>query len=400
MKMLLTLHSNIQFIYELVLAQMELDSFGVNYQVDNSLRRFIAEEGFNPDHLAKCCAYFKEINGILSDYHFIQQYNQTRSINQYLTHWFYPYKGKFHPQMVRALCNIIGLKKGDLLLDPFVGSGTAALEAQLLGIDFIGVDISPLCVLQSRVKTESLSVLDEIMKLRGKIQPLGRGMKRDNPRTELLFKPMTYEDIQNPKVRNFYILAEMIAHSDSERRRRDFTQSFKLNVDKMIASVEDYKRVVEKLGLMLGEVTIRQIDSRNLDLSDESVDGIITSPPYSIALNYVENDAHALEALGYDLTKIKDDFIGVRGRGPERFRLYYQDMECCYKEMYRVLKPRRYCVIVIGNVTYQGKEEKTSEWTKECCKRVGFKLVREIDKIVFGLYNVIQQEFIQIYKKE
>jgi tRNA G10 N-methylase Trm11 len=398
--MLLTLHRNIQFIYELVLAQMELDSFDISYQIDSNLRRFRAVKGFDVNHLAKCCAYFKEIDDILSNYHFIQQYNQTRSINQYLTHWFYPYKGKFHPQMVRALCNIIGLKEGDLLLDPFVGSGTAALEAQLLDIDFIGTDISPLCVLQSRVKAESLSVLDEIVELRGKIQPLGRGVKRDDPRTGLLFKPMTYEDIQNSKVRNFYTLAEMIAHSDSERRRRDFAQSFKANVDKMIASVEDYKKVVDKLGLTLGEVTIRQTDSRNLDLKDESVDGIITSPPYSIALNYVENDAHALEALGYDLSKIKDDFVGVRGRGPERFRLYYQDMECCYKEMYRVLRPGRYCVIVIGNVTYQGKEEKTSKWTEDRCKKIGFKLVKEVDKIVFGLYNVMQQEFIQIYKKE
>ena len=55
-------------------------------------------------------------------------------MNQYMTHWFYPYKGKFHPQMTRALINIIGLKKGDVLLDPFSGSGTAAVEGALLGL--------------------------------------------------------------------------------------------------------------------------------------------------------------------------------------------------------------------------------------------------------------------------
>ena len=27
-------------------------------------------------------------------------FNRTRSVNQYLTHWIYPYRGKFHPQMV------------------------------------------------------------------------------------------------------------------------------------------------------------------------------------------------------------------------------------------------------------------------------------------------------------
>src|SRR3990172_12583248 len=160
--MLLKLHRNIQFIYELVLSRMELDAFGAAYRMDESLRRFEVQGPLDVDRFARRCAYFMEVDGRLSDYHFIQQYNQTGSINQYLTHWFYPYKGKFHPQMIRALCNIIGLKEGHLLLDPFVGSGTAALEAQLLGIDFLGVDVSPLCVLQSRVKTTSVYALDEI----------------------------------------------------------------------------------------------------------------------------------------------------------------------------------------------------------------------------------------------
>jgi tRNA G10 N-methylase Trm11 len=95
--------------------------------------------------------------------------NRTRSVNQYLTHWIYPYKGKFHPQMIRALMNIIGLKRGDLVLDPFIGSGTTALEAQLLGINCIGIDISPLCVLQSKVKTESIDVLPQIKEWERKI---------------------------------------------------------------------------------------------------------------------------------------------------------------------------------------------------------------------------------------
>ncbi len=62
---------------------------------------------------------------------FIQR-NQTRSVNQYLTHWIYPYKGKFHPQMIGALLNIIGLKEGDSVFEPFSGSGTTALEAQFI----------------------------------------------------------------------------------------------------------------------------------------------------------------------------------------------------------------------------------------------------------------------------
>jgi DNA modification methylase len=53
--------------------------------------------------------------------------------------------------MIRALINIIGLNDGDKVLDPFSGSGTTSLEAQLLGIECIGIDISPLCVIQGKL---------------------------------------------------------------------------------------------------------------------------------------------------------------------------------------------------------------------------------------------------------
>ena len=94
-------------------------------------------------------------------------FNRTRSVNQYLTHWIYPYRGKFHPQMVRALLNIVGARPGSRILDPYVGSGTTALEASLLGLDTVGVDISPLCVLLTHVKTRSVRAVAE---LRGCVQ--------------------------------------------------------------------------------------------------------------------------------------------------------------------------------------------------------------------------------------
>jgi tRNA G10 N-methylase Trm11 len=58
---------------------------------------------------------------------------------------------------------------------------------------------------------------------------------------------------------------------------------------------------------------IKTGDSRALPLDNESIDGIVTSPPYSIALDYVSNDAHALKELGYNLSEIREEFIGVRG---------------------------------------------------------------------------------------
>ena len=392
----LVLLDNVQFIYELALARLELEALNIDFEITNSLREFRLLSAKNLDEIIKRTAYFKMVNGHYTHYFWIIQKNTTRSINQYLTHWIYPYKGKFHPQMIRALLNIIKVKEGDTVLDPFIGSGTTAVEAKLLGINCVGIDISPLCVLQSKVKTESVEVIEEIEKTKeyilSKIKP---GFLEQQGKK--FFEAIN--SISNEKVKNFYKMAYLVAVSDNARRKRDLEQSFYKNLDLMIKSVKDLKEIAEKLNLKLGETKIEIGDSRKLPLEDNSIDGIITSPPYSIALDYVSNDAHALAVLGYDLIKIREEFIGVRGKGEERLRLYNQDMEKSYKEMYRVLKPGKFAVIVIGNATYNGEEIKTVEFTIDYCQKIGFRLVKNIEKIIFGLYNVIQKENVLIFQK-
>lgn len=375
---------NVQFIYELALAKKELLSFGLDFNVANDFRVFDVPSSQNTELLKRRLAYFESINGTITDYYYIIKYNQTTSVNQYLTHWIYPYKGKFHPQMIRALLNIMQIKEGDTVLDPFVGSGTAALECQLLGINFMGIDISPLCYLLSRVKTESIDVIDEIEKIE----------------KDIVLNPKKIEKIKNDKVKNFFTIAQMVAHSDNSRRGRNYDFSFRSNTEKMLRSIRDYAEVRKKLGLSLGETNIINGDIRKINLKPESIDGIITSPPYSIALNYVANDSHSLKALGYDLKKISDNFIGVRGTGLNKFKLYDEDMEAAYKQMYAVLKPGKHCAVVIGNVTFQGEEIDTTQIAIETCTKIGFKLVSKIEKIIFGLYNVMQKEYILIFQKE
>lgn len=392
----LVLLDNVQFIYELALAQLELEALGVDFQVTNGLREFKILNNKNLNEVIKRGAYFKAVNGKYTDYFRIIQKNITRSVNQYLTHWIYPYKGKFHPQMIRALLNVIGLKEGDTIFEPFIGSGTTAVEARLLGINCVGIDVSPLCVLQSKVKTESLEVLEEIEKnknhLVNKIKP---GLFNQNSGTFL----EVVSELPNEKVKNFYKMVYLVAVSDNARRGRNLEQSFYRNLDLMLNSVKNFRDIAKELNLKLGNIEIEVGDSRKVMLEDESVDGIITSPPYSIALDYVSNDAHALKELGYELPEIREGFIGVRGRGPERIELYNQDMKKSYEEMYRVLKPSKFAVIVIGNATYLGEKVKTVEFTINHCQNIGFRLVKNIDKIIFGLYNIMQKENILIFQK-
>ncbi len=393
----LTLLDNVQFIYELSLAELELRALGADYEVTNGLREFKLNNKSNElnERIIKKSSYFKSVGKKFTDYFQLIQKNRTRSVNQYLTHWIYPYKGKFHPQMIRALLNIIRLKEGETVFEPFSGSGTTALEAQLLGINFIGIDISPLCVLQGKVKTKSVYVIDEIVKLKtaliSKLRPSLFNQEHD------FYKVL--KDIKNEDVRDFYALARLLAVSDESRRGRNFEQSFIKNLYLMIDSVKDYKEIADKLHLKLGDIDLKEGDSRKIALPDNSIDGIITSPPYSIALDYVENDAHSLEDMGYKLNEIREDFVGVRGKGKEKVELYNSDIKKSYSEMYRVLKLNKYAVIVIGNATYQGEEIKTVELTIDYMTELGFKLEKNILKIIFGLYNVMKKENILIFRK-
>ena len=394
----LVLLDNVQFIYELSLAELELKALGVDFEVTNGLREFriLNKSDESKELIKRKGSYYKNVNGEFTDYFKIIQNNQTRSVNQYLTHWIYPYKGKFHPQMIRALLNIIGLKEGDTALDPFSGSGTTGLEAQLLGINFIGIDISPLCVIQGRVKTESIYVIDEIEKIKNEISAnIVPNFFQTNENYYNFLDKLSKDE----RVKNFYILARLLAISDNSRRNRVFVNSFLKNVNLMLSSVKDYIQIKEKLNLKLGDVKIEVGDSRNIKLKDNSLDGIITSPPYSIALDYVQNDVHSLKDLGYDVVKMRDDFIGVRGNGKNKIELYNDDMKKSYSEIYRVLKPNKYAAIVIGNATYQGEEVKTVEFAIKYMESLGFSLVKNINKIIFGLYNVMKKENILIFKK-
>ena len=80
-----------------------------------------------------------------------------------LSHDLHIYKAKFFPRMVRALLNVFDLDSAPVF-DPFCGSGTALLEASLLGRDSAGVDIDPICRLISRTKVEPFRNPKELLR--------------------------------------------------------------------------------------------------------------------------------------------------------------------------------------------------------------------------------------------
>lgn len=73
-----------------------------------------------------------------------------------LTHDYYRYPARFSPSFVRAAIEAF-TKEGDIVLDPFMGGGTTAVEAKATGRCSVSVDVSELAVFVARVKTTILS---------------------------------------------------------------------------------------------------------------------------------------------------------------------------------------------------------------------------------------------------
>ena len=65
-----------------------------------------------------------------------------------LTHCFHPYPAMMIPQVSGRLIDIYGVDAG-LLFDPYCGTGTSLVEANIRGINAVGTDLNPLARLQS-----------------------------------------------------------------------------------------------------------------------------------------------------------------------------------------------------------------------------------------------------------
>jgi hypothetical protein len=110
---------------------------------------------------------WKEKLGDNIDWHLsFEQYKEAETTKH--VHRLHPYKGKFIPQLVEYFLNShtdefkkeIYFKKGDIILDPFCGSGTTLVQSNELGMHAIGIDISAFNSLISNVKVGKYDLYD------------------------------------------------------------------------------------------------------------------------------------------------------------------------------------------------------------------------------------------------
>lgn len=258
---------------------------------------------------------------------------QNTRILRYGVHDIHEYKGKFFPQLVRACINIAGIEDGSLVFDPFCGSGTTLCEGMVRGMRTAGIDLNPLSILISKVKTGILNVdgndiISEYKRISANLQiykkeQISRWNVNDLKYLSNWFAGDALEDIncilseaesvQNEIIRNFFkvnlsnILREISWQKESDLRVRkdikeykkgDAQRKFCAEVNRQLNRIIPYLSVVKRINCGTSHV----IEGNTRYVLDETLkeecDVIITSPPYATALPYLDTDRLSIIVLG------------------------------------------------------------------------------------------------------
>jgi DNA modification methylase len=380
--------------------------------------------------------------------------------SNYLSHNFHAFPAKFPPQLPKRF--ILGLTElDDIVLDPMMGSGTTILEAMFNNRHAIGFDIDPLALMITTVKTTSYnkkSLIDEFNKIvdysnyligsnQSKLLDIYNTFDLETKKfidywfykdtiKELLAISFCVSLIENEKIKIFFrvlfssiiitksggvSLALDLAHTRPHKAKRiidpyseqlfssgeiefeqksyltkklknpinEFKKKFHQNIESILCEKNNY------------EPFLKLANSQNLPLSDNSVDLVVTSPPYANnAIDYMRTHKFSLLWFGFKIENLKNarkEYIGhdsilnvqienvppyprkiiskIKKKNIKKFQSlhrYFSEMTRVLKEMHRVIKPNRSVILVVANSNICGVDSESHICLKEIGESIGF----------------------------
>ena len=323
--------------------------------------------------------------------------------------WFY-YKEGYARDFVWECLRELDIQPGSLVLDPFCGTGTTLLAAKQMGVDSVGFDILPLGVFVSKVKLEDDFILEDLRDEIRKITALKFGDSKEGladirfldmrkafsryARKDLPFFRERILMVDDENTRNFLLLGLLSIVGEASNIKKDggvlrivkkkhLPPVRYLLKNRLKRMFKDLKRAEPAPPVSW---RVEQADARMLPLEAESVDAVITSPPYLNFVDYTKLYALELSLLVSSSQDIMDlrkqsmrSHVGADSRGssgewdglprllesisafdsgdekiPVVFEGYFKDLFQSISEVARVLKPGGVAVFVVGNSALPG----------------------------------------------
>jgi len=347
-------------------------------------------------------------------------------------HQLAPYIGKMKSSMAKALIQRYS-SKGDLVCDPFVGSGVVALESLICERGILASDISPYAYVLTKAKLDPPRTMEEAL---DKADFYGTKMK-------LIANGVSLRAV--PKwVRSFFhsrTLKEVIALTSLLRQKREYfliacllgilhhqrpgflsypsshlvpylrTKKFP---KELFLELYKYRPVDDRLKAKIKRAYIRffypnpelprvckKINAANAWLPKGALDAVITSPPYMNALDYARDNRLRLWFLGVSDHEHQDRKVP---NNPKDFLLL---MERCMRNVHQGLRRNGTCVLVIGEVGRASKPINTAHLIIEMIKNsaINFRLEEVIEDTIPDIRRArrngacTKREWIVIFKK-
>lgn len=396
---------------------------------------------------------------------------RTKNERQGVYAW-HPYYAGYSEAFVVSAIKYLGLKSSDLLLDPWNGSGTTAFVASQFEIPTLGCEINPVMNIFSTAKSSYLiyqketlkNILEEITNLFSALLAKKRnnthiktldipGISLDDdplldfmseslcngirllylvlesinyPKFDIsqkLFNSLKQNDIKFNPFLNFFkaalfITARQLAgykggsnptwiktlSNKPQVKKKEILCQFEKTVNAMI---KDLELSLISISDNIIHLPI-QLDSRSLDIKNNSIDGIITSPPYLTRIDYAMSTKPEILIISNPkiLRQIRESMIGSpvivdknisvnplwgktclqlleqvkqhRSKAAISYYLpnmlqYFKDAELSLREIIRVLKPNSKALIVVQSSYFKEHEINLGKIYVEIAENLGVK---------------------------
>lgn len=320
-------------------------------------------------------------------------------------HQISPYIGKIKSIFARKLISAY-TKKGDVILDPFAGSGTVTLESLIAGRHVIANDINPYALTLIKAKLFPPDSLEEAINNAKYYISLSKKESEEINLEDVpdwvrkFYHPDTLKEIISlsqllKKNKEHFLLACLLGILHHQRpgflsypashlipylRTKKYPSE---NYPEMYSYRDVESRFIKKIQRAFKRIYIfdntlqracYQENAEELVLQDNSIDAIISSPPYMNALDYARDNRLRLWFLG------ENDYKKYDTKSPRNIEEFKKLMTNVMKNINPALKMNSYCVLVLGDVNKSKKSINTALTVIDIANRMGSFVCEEFIK--------------------
>ena len=302
----------------------------------------------------------------------------------------FPWRGQFSPQLVEALLHAYAAR-GAVVLDPFMGSGTVLVESARLVMPVYGCEINPAALLLARLyefcnldaaTRHNLLHEAEVILARACAAvvelPLFRTEARSPSHNSIDWIRATNDRHVQMLLEALVVLADGGAVSDGTYASKWFT------IRSIVSSLPFTKTLVRA---SLG-------DARSLPLPDNSIDFVLSSPPYINVFNYHHNLRAGIESLGWNPLLVSRSEIGANRKFRQNRYLtvvqYCIDMALALAELSRVCRDDARILLILGR---ESSVHKTAFYNGRILERLA------TEALDFGIHLKQERVFVNRFGK-